>query len=97
MLYIFSKLLNILILNFFFFIEKNNIKGPLDYLISDDLEVPISSAVVESLLSQEKISYMCTAKLVHPWQKVKCEVLISENAIYIVPTTNIQNVNLFLM
>lgn len=74
------------------FIEKNNIRGPLDYLISDDLEISVSSAVVESLLSQEKISYMCTAKLVHLWQKIKCEVLISENAIYIVPTSNIQNV-----
>ncbi|XP_060836143.1 lysosomal-trafficking regulator isoform X2 [Rhopalosiphum padi] len=71
--------------------EKNNIKGPLDYLVSDDMEVPVSSAVVESLLSQEKISYMCTAKLVHPWQKIKCEILISENAIYIVPTENISN------
>lgn len=80
---------------FYVFLEKINIKGPLDYLISDDLEVPVSSAVVESLLSQEKISYMCTAKLVHPWQKIKCEVLISENAIYIVPTANVQNVNIF--
>lgn len=56
------------------------------------MEVPVSSVVIESLLSQEKISYMCTAKLVHPWQKVNCEVLISENAIYIVPTENISNV-----
>lgn len=77
------------------FKEKNNIKGPLDYLISDDMEVPVSSAVVESLLSQEKISYMCTAKLVHPWQKIKCEVLISENAIYIVPTEKISNVTFY--
>jgi len=60
------------------------------------MEVPVSSAVVESLLSQEKISYMCTAKLVHPWQKIKCEVLISENAIYIVPTENTSNVKFFL-
>lgn len=82
-------------ISFYLSLEKNNIKGPLDYLISDDLEVPVSSAVVESLLSQEKISYMCTAKLVHPWQKIKCEVLISENAIYIVPTDNIQNVTFF--
>lgn len=65
--------------------------------MSDDLEVPVSSAVVESLLSQEQISYMSTAKLVHLWQKIKCEVLISENAIYIVPTANIQNVNIFLI
>lgn len=75
-------------------IEKNNVMGPLDYLISDDLEVPVSSAVVECLLSQEKISYMCTAKLVHPWHKIKCEILISENAIFIVPTTNVLNVKL---
>jgi len=74
------------------FIEKSNINGPLGYLISDDLEVSVSSAVVESLLSQEKISYMSIAKLVHPWKKIKCEILISENAIYIVPTTNIQDV-----
>uniref|UniRef100_A0A2S2Q1U2 Lysosomal-trafficking regulator n=1 Tax=Sipha flava TaxID=143950 RepID=A0A2S2Q1U2_9HEMI len=67
--------------------EKNNIKRPLDYLLSNDLEV-VSSAVVENLLSQEKISYMCTAKLVHPWQIIKCEVLISENAIYIVPAAS---------
>lgn len=73
------------------FVEKYNIKGPLEYLISGDLEVSVSSAVVESLLSQEKISYMSTAKLVHPWEKIKCEVLISENAIYIVPTTNVHN------
>lgn len=79
----------------FLFIEKNNIKGPLEYLISDNLEVSVSSAVVENLLSQEKISYMCSAKLVQPWQKTKCEVLISENAIYIVPTVNMQNVKLF--
>lgn len=79
----------------FLFIEKINIKGPLDYLLSDDLEVSVSSAVVESLLSQEKISYMSSAKLVHPWQKIKCEVLISENAIYIVPTDNIKNVKLY--
>lgn len=59
------------------------------------MEVPVSSTVVESLLSQEKISYMCTAKLVHPWQKIKCEILISENAIYIVPTENISNVKFF--
>lgn len=65
--------------------------------MSDNLEVPVSSAVVESLLSQEKISFMSIAKLVHPWQKIKCEVLISENAIYIVPTANIQNVNIFLI
>jgi len=61
------------------------------------MEVSVSSAVVESLLSQEKISYMCTAKLVHPWQKIKCEVLISENAIYIVPTENIVNVKFYKM
>lgn len=77
------------------FVEKINTKAPLEYLISDDLEVSVSSAVVESLLSQEKISYMNTAKLVHPWEKIKCEVLISENAIYIVPTANVQNVKLF--
>ncbi|VVC33396.1 Hypothetical protein CINCED_3A019913 [Cinara cedri] len=71
--------------------ERNKIMGPLEYLISNDLEVPVSSAVVECLLSQEKISYMCTAKLVHPWHKIKCEVLISENAIFIVPTDNVQN------
>lgn len=77
------------------FIDKHNIKRPLDYLVFDDLEMPVSSAVVESLLSQEKISYMSTAKLVHPWQKIKCEVLISENAVYIVPTANTQNVKCF--
>jgi hypothetical protein len=74
----------------FLFVEKNNIKRPLDYLLSNDLEV-VSSAVVENLLSQEKISYMCTAKLVHPWQIIKCEVLISENAIYIVPAASVHN------
>lgn len=62
--------------------------------MSNDLEV-VSSAVVESLLSQEKISYMCTAKLVHPWQKIKCEVLISENAVYIVPAANVYNLTFF--
>ncbi|XP_050540589.1 lysosomal-trafficking regulator isoform X2 [Daktulosphaira vitifoliae] len=66
-------------------------EGPLDYLLSDDLEVPISSAVVESLLSKEKISYMCTAKLILLWEKIKCEILISENSIYIVPMANSQN------
>lgn len=74
------------------FIDKNNIKGPLNYLIADELDISVSSSVVESLISQEKISYMCTAKLVHLWQKIKCEILISENAIYIVPTDNTQNV-----
>lgn len=87
----------VLINNYSLLIEKNNIVGPLDYLISDDLDVPVSSAVVECLLSQEKISYMCTAKLVHPWHKINCEVLISENAIFIVPTDNLQNVKLLFL
>lgn len=37
---------------------------------------------------------MCTAKLILLWEKIKCEILISENSIYIVPMANSQTVSM---
>jgi hypothetical protein len=68
----------------FFLSDAVQNPDPLSYLFEQDKKSSTSSVLIERLHTNEKIQYMCPAKVITPATEVPGELLIGESCLYFV-------------